>query len=100
MQTTEERQAHLTASKALLDEAMNEAGLSSGSQGLDRLDELADNLDKLAASKAMGVANARLAEFNEALTAAGLPADAVESETEAYKTELIHHLRQLLHERL
>ncbi|QNE42155.1 MULTISPECIES: hypothetical protein [Hymenobacter] len=100
MKTPEERHAHLETSKAMLDEAMNEAGLSNGSQGSDRLDEFTSNLNKLAASKAMDVANARLGEFEEALTAAGLPADAVVAETEDCRTELIHHLRQLIRERL
>ncbi len=100
MKTAEKRQAHLTESKALLDAVMNEANLTNEGRGIDRIDELADNIDKLASSKALDVANARLGEFTEELNKSGMAEDAIETEVEAYKDEVVDYLRELIREKL
>jgi hypothetical protein len=100
METAEQRQAHLTESKALLDAVMNEANLTNQGRGIDRIGELADNLDKLASSKALNVANARLDNFSEALKNSGMAEDATEAEVESYKDEIVNYLRELIREKL
>lgn len=100
METVEKRQAHLTESKALLDAVMNEANLSNQGRGIDRIGELADNLDKIASSKALDVANARLGDFAEELKASGMAEDAIETEVESYKSEMVSYLRGLIREKL
>lgn len=100
METVEQRQAHLTESKALLDAVMNEANLTNQGRGIDRLDELADNLDKLASSKALDVANARLSDFTEELKTSGMAEDTIETEVESYKSEIVSYLRELIREKL
>lgn len=79
---------------------MNEANLTSEGRGIDRIDELADNLDKLASSRALAVANDRLSEFTEELNNSGMTEEAIDAEVEAYKDELVGHLRELIKERL
>lgn len=100
METIEKRQAHLTESKALLDAVMNEANLTNEGRGINRLDELADNFEKLASSKALNVANARLSEFTEELNSSGMAEDAIEAEVEAYKGEIVSYLRELIREKM
>lgn len=100
METAEKRQAHLTESKALLDAVMNEANLTNEGRGIDRLGELADNFSKLASSKALNVANARLSEFTEELNNSGMSEGASENEVEAYKLEIISYLRELIREKM
>lgn len=100
MKTVEQRQAHLTESKALLDAVMNEANLTNQGRGIDRLDELADNLDKLASSKALTVANARLDNFSEEMKNSEMTEDAIETEVASYKDEIVSYLRELIREKL
>ena len=100
MEAVEKRQAHLTESKALLDAVMNEANLTNEGRGINRLGELADNFEKLASSKALSVANARLSEFTEELNSSGMAEDAIEAEVEAYKGEIVSYLRELIRERM
>jgi hypothetical protein len=96
----EKRQAHLIESKALLDKVMSEANLTSGGRGIDRVSEMADNLTNLPASRALNVANARLGEFAEELNKSGMTKDAVEAETEVYKSAILNYLRQVMREKL
>jgi len=100
METVEKRQAHLTESKALLDAVMNEASLTNQGRGISRIGELADNLDKLASSKVLNVANARLGDFTEELKNSGMAEDAIETEVESYKNEIVSYLRGLTREKL
>lgn len=100
METVEKRQAHLTESKALLDAVMNEANLTNQGRGIDRIGELADNLDKLASSKALNVANARVENFSEEMKNSGMAEDTIETEVESYKGEIVSYLRELIRQKL
>lgn len=79
---------------------MNEANLTNEGRGINRLGELADNFEKLASSKALNVANARLSEFAEELSNSGMEDDDIENEVDAYKAEIISYLRGLIRERM
>ena len=100
MEITEKRLAHLTESKALLEAVMNEANLTNVGRGIDRVSELGDNFKKLASSKALDVANNRLDSFTEELKNSGIAEDAIETEAEAYKHEIVSYLQGLIRERL
>ena len=100
MKTTETRQVHLAESKALLDKVMNEANLTNQRSGIDRLSELAGNLEKFSSSEALGVANARLEDYTKELSRLNMTEEDAAIETEAYKAQLVNHLRQGIRERI
>jgi septation ring formation regulator EzrA len=100
MEILEKREVHLTESQDLVAAVMQEATNYTTEGGA--IDQVADNLDKLAAatSKALQVVNVRSDEFTEELTDLEIAEAAVVSEAKDYKERLINYLRVLIRERL
>jgi|GEM_PF-6136770 len=96
MEILEKREAHLTESQDLVAAVMQEA--TNYTTEVGAIDQVADNLDKLAAatSKALQVVNVRSDEFTDLEIAEAT----VISEAKDYKERLISYLRVLIRERL
>jgi septation ring formation regulator EzrA len=100
MEILEKIENQLTESQDLVAAVMQEATNYTTEGGA--IDQVADNLDKLAAatSKALQVVNVRSDEFTEELTDLEIAEAAVVSEAKDYKERLINYLRVLIRERL
>lgn len=92
MSLEERREAHLVEAKNLIDNAIIDTGFGDGARGVDRLSELADNLEKVSNNKAFDIANERYANFQEELAGLELSEEETDRENELYKEQIVSYV--------